>query len=110
MNATENQRRLKKLQQSQKTVRPLSYRTARNACSHRAFRLQCEVGSQAVRNLLQWAFRMAYAHEQDCEKTVLQERCEMDEVERRLAALYAGVPGGEDCGDLTAPRGVSQRF
>jgi len=53
---------------------------------------------------------MAYAHEQDCEKTVLQERCEMDEVERRLAALYAGVPGGEDCGDLTAPRGVSQRF
>jgi len=52
---------------------------------------------------------MAYAHEQDCER-LLQERCEMDEVERRLAALYAGVPGGEDCGDLTAPRGVSQRF
>lgn len=48
---------------------------------------------------------MAYAHEQECER-LLQERCEMEEVERRLATLYAGVPGGEDSADLTAPRGT----
>lgn len=34
------------------------------------------------------------------------ERCEQQDLEKRLAEIYAGIEGGEDASDLTAPRGT----
>ncbi len=47
-----------------------------------------------------------YAHQQACARKAA-ERCEVQDLERRLAEIYAGIEGGEDAADLTAPRGAS---
>ena len=46
-----------------------------------------------------------YGHQQECARKA-EERCSMQDLEKRLAELYAGLEGGEDCADLTAPRGA----
>jgi len=49
-----------------------------------------------------------YGWRQECESR-LQERVEVEELEKRLAAIYGAVPGGaEACADLTAPRGAAR--
>lgn len=48
-----------------------------------------------------------YGHQQECARKA-EERCSMQDLEKRLAELYAGLEGGEDCADLTAPRGASR--
>ncbi len=37
-----------------------------------------------------------------------EERCEQQDLEKRLAEIYARIDGGEDASDLTAPRGALQ--
>ena len=46
-----------------------------------------------------------YGHMQECARKA-EERCAVQDLEKRLAQLYAGIEGGEDCADLTAPRGA----
>ena len=46
-----------------------------------------------------------YGHLQECARKA-EERCAVQDLEKRLAQLYAGIDGGEDCADLTAPRGA----
>ena len=46
-----------------------------------------------------------YGHLQECARKA-EEQCAVQDLEKRLAQLYAGIEGGEDCADLTAPRGA----
>ena len=50
-----------------------------------------------------------YGHLQECARKA-EERAATQDLEKRLAELYACVEGGEDCADLTAPRGTRARF
>jgi hypothetical protein len=46
-----------------------------------------------------------YGHQQECARKA-EERCTTQDLEKRLAQLYAGLEGGEDCADLTSTRGT----
>lgn len=46
-----------------------------------------------------------YGHQQECARQA-EARCETQDLEKRLAELYSCLDGGEDCADLTAPRGA----
>ena len=46
-----------------------------------------------------------YGHLQECARKAA-ERHGTQDLEKRLAQLYAGLEGGEDCADLTGPRGA----
>ncbi len=47
-----------------------------------------------------------YGYQQDCARAAA-ERGEVQDLEKRLAHIYAAIEGGEDASDLTAPRGAS---
>jgi hypothetical protein len=46
-----------------------------------------------------------YGHQQDCARKAA-ERWEVQDLEAKLAHIYAGIEGGEDAADMTAPRGA----
>jgi hypothetical protein len=47
-----------------------------------------------------------YGHQQECARKAA-ERCETQDLEARLARIYAAIEGGDDAADMTAPRGAS---
>ena len=46
-----------------------------------------------------------YGHRQEVERTT-EFRVETEDLEKKLAEIYARIEGGEDASDLTAPRGA----
>lgn len=46
-----------------------------------------------------------HGHQQEVLRKQTEEHAIQD-LEQRLAEIYAGIEGGEDVSDLTAPRGV----
>jgi hypothetical protein len=46
-----------------------------------------------------------YGHQQDCARKAA-ERWEVQDLEAKLAHIYAAIEGGDDAADMTAPRGA----